>query len=218
MKRKILLGLLAVVMCFTLVGCGDKESTGGGGKAPKFSGKYEYNPPTDNFYIETEGDIRAKVGNLYTYYEKSDDEYALNYHINDEKEKVYTFYEGQWYIDSNLSYSEYKDSYKDLYPLSAMDEYFMKYFRAYGFDDEKLEEYYVGNEKVAGVNCWIFDSKGLNAIYMKFWVDPSNGATLKYQDYDDGEDDVYEVIKYDLNYKKMDDKLVPSSYEGLETW
>jgi len=30
LKKKFLLGLLAVVMCFTLVGCGDKESTGGG--------------------------------------------------------------------------------------------------------------------------------------------------------------------------------------------
>ena len=29
MKKKILLGLLAVIMCFTLVGCGDKENTGG---------------------------------------------------------------------------------------------------------------------------------------------------------------------------------------------
>lgn len=215
MKKKILLGLLAVIMCFTLVGCGDKESTGGGGgKAPKFSGKYEYNPPTDNFYIETTDVIHAKVGNKYTYREKENN--GWNYHLNSDYEKFFVFYEGEWVIDSNYSYSEYEDSYLNIDPLSAMEDYFMKYFRAYGFDDEKLEEYYVGNEKVAGVDCWVFDSKGLNAIKMKYWVDPSNGATLKYEDYEDGH--VYEVIKYNINYTEMDADLYPSSYEGLETW
>lgn len=215
MKKKILLGLLAVIMCFTLVGCGNNGGTKE--KAKDFTGNYVYNPPKDNFYIETESAIMAKVGNQYTYYEKSDDEYSLNYHINDEYEKVYTFYEGNWYIDSNLAYEEYKDIDEDLYPLSAMEDYFMKYFRAYGFEDEKLVEYYVGNEVVAGVDCWVFDTKGLNAIYMKYWIDPSNGVTLKYNDYEDG-DDIVEVIKYDLNYKKMDANLVPSSYEDIETW
>lgn len=53
---------------------------------------------------------------------------------------------------------------------------------------------------------------------MKYWFEPSNGATLKYQDYSDGDNDIYEVIKYDLNYKKLDLNLMPSKYKGLETW
>jgi len=212
MKKKIFGIFLVLGLIVSLVGCG-----GGTSSAPKFTGNYSFNPPTDNFYVETEGSITAKVGSQYTYYEKSDDEYSLNYHINDDYEEVYTFYEGKWYHDSNLTYEEYKEDYLDVYPFSAMEDYFMKYFRAFGFDEEKLTEYYVGNEKVAGVDCWVFDSKGLNAVYMKFWIDPSNGVTLKYHDYDE-DDEPYEVIKYDLNYTKMDEKLVPSSYEGLESW
>lgn len=217
--KKILFNLIAILLCVTLVGCGSKDEngdSGSDGKAPKFSGNYVYNLPTDNYYVETEGYIKAKVGNKYTYREKGDN--AWNYHINSDYENIYVYYQGEWVIDSNYAYSEYKDSYLEIYPLSAMEDYFMRYFRQYGFEDEKLEEYYVGNEKVAGVDCWIFDTKGLNAIYMKYWVDPSNGATLKMVDYSDGTEEVYEVIKYDINYKEMDSNLYPSSYEGLKTW
>ena len=52
MKKKILLGLLAVVICFTLVGCGDKESTGGGNSGTSGGSEQKENKEIEAYSIE----------------------------------------------------------------------------------------------------------------------------------------------------------------------
>lgn len=218
--KKIIYSLLAVLLCFILVGCNEGAS-GGGQKTKKFSGNYEYKPPTNNYYVEAkdikdekEITITARIDKQFTLLEKDSDDYEYMYHANEENKKIYTKYEGKWYIDSNSSYDEYEENEEVIEPFNAMEEYFMRYFRAYGYENEKLEEYYVGNEKVAEVDCWVFDSKGLNAVYMKFWVNPSNGTVLKYLNTES--ETGKEVTKMDLNYKKWTDDLAPASYDNIE--
>ncbi len=224
MKKKLIISLFVLVMCFCLVGCGDNEGSGGGsnndrGVAKKFDGNYQYNPPKDNYYVETkdikrdEITITARIGKQFTLYEKGESTNNM-YHANEDTKKIYTLYEGKWYIDGYSDYSEYEESEESIEPFGAMEEYFMKYFKAFGYENSKLSEYYIGNEKVAGIDCWVFDSKGLNAVQMKFWINPANGTALKYINKESGAG--YEVVKMNLNYTSWTDNLVPTSYEGIE--
>ncbi len=229
MKRIVAIWI-TVLMVISLVSCGIGGGDGGGGKAKKFDGEYVYNPPTDHYYIawtyyEADGsggeakDIYARIGQGHTVAMEG---YGV-YHASDDTQKYYErAWEGEysdWMVSPGYGYNEWKSDFDeygpDLGSCNAMEDYFMRYFRMYGFDDDegKLNEYYVGTEKVCGVDCWVFDSKGLNAIYEKYWIDPSNGVCLKYMDTEDGSYSV--VTDYNLNYTEWTDNLAPSSYEGI---
>ena len=211
-------------------------TTQGGNNKPsaKFSGTYQYNPPKDNYYIKWQSydasgqpddsaTIYARIGGGCTYAEEG----GGVYHASDEQQKYYErAWEGEyseWMLSPGYSYEDWKadrDEFGD--DLGSCDAFgdtefgFMRYYKAYGFDEDegKLAEYYVGTEKVAGVECWVFDSKGLNTIQQKYWVDPANGCCLKVLDKEDGE--YAEVTEYNLNYTEWTDNLAPSSYEGIE--
>ncbi len=238
--KKILAILVATAMLLTLTACGTSDDTsgsgggGGGGnrgeKAESFEGTYTYNPPKDNYLIKwtyydadgSEGgfDIYARIGQGHTE--------AMNdvgvYHASENMEKYYQrAWEGEysdWMLCPGYGYSDWLSDHNpdepNLGSCDAMEEYFMHYFRAYGFDEKegKLNEYYVGTEKVNGIDCWVFDSKGLNTITMKYWIDPSNGCCLKYMDTEDG--DYAIVTEYNLNYTEWTDNLAPASYEGID--
>ena len=64
------------------------------------------------------------------------------------------------------------------------------------------------------MECWVFDSKGLNTIEKKYWVDPSNGCCLKVLDKEDGT--YVAITEYNLNYTSWTDNLVPADYSGIE--
>ena len=75
MKKKILLGLLAVIMCFTLVGCGDKENTGGGNSGNGGSEKKENTVKTnwkkaevDEYFLEDFAELTNNVPEPETKY------------------------------------------------------------------------------------------------------------------------------------------------------
>jgi len=232
MKKFLAIVLILVLTIFLLAACktdgGDTSSGNGNDNGnssqsdAKFSGEYNYNPPTDNYFVKytlvedgrTETFYTARIGKGYSCTWDGANNYVS--HFDYENNKTYMRdSDGTWYGDSD--YSEYGlDDYGDnIGPLSAMDDNLMYYIRMFGFED-RLDEYYVGTEKVAGINCWVFDSKGINALYMKFWVDPSNGCTLKYLGYEGSEIGyVYEVTEYNLNYKQWTENLKPDNYDTV---
>lgn len=235
--KKISTFLLVLIMTFSFTACSDNSENPSGNddignnpaKAPSFDGTYTYSPPTDNYLIKwtyynadgTEGgfDIYARIGQGHT---EAMSDIGI-YHASEDMEKYYErAWEGEysdWMLSPGYGYSDWLSDYDETSPhigsCDAMEEYFMHYFRAYGFEDDegKLNEYYVGTEEVCGVECWVFDSKGLNAINMKYWIDPSNGCCLKIVD---EYGDYAQVTEYNLNYTEWTDNLAPSSYEGID--
>ncbi len=236
--KKLFAILIALITVFAFVSCGggddtpantdnpgknDAENTsqGGTGSADEYKGNYVFNPPKDNYHIAiNDGAVEeARVGDMYSYFENNLEGYSV--HINFNREgKVYVPYQGSWYNDTNMSYSDYtyiQDSYPDIF--GSMEDGLISYLRAFGTEEdelgEKLKQYYIGNEKICGVNCWIFDSKGINATYVKYWVDPSNGAVLKVAHYQ--ADYIEELSEYNINYTEMDSKFYPSDYDSVGT-
>lgn len=228
--KRILAILLAGITMLALASCNIGEGGLVGDKAPKFNGEYVYNPPTDNYYIawtyyDADGsggegkDIYARIGQGHTV--------AISdigiYHASDETQKYYErAWEGEysdWMVSPGYGYNEWKNDFDEFGPdlgsCNAMEDYFMPYFRAFGFDkiEGKMNEFYVGIEKICGVECWVFDTNNLNTIDFKFWIDPSNGVCLKVLDKDDGSYSI--VTDYNLNYTSWTDNLAPASYDGI---
>ena len=90
-----------------------------------------------------------------------------------------------------------------------MEKIFLKTLYALGGDASRLPEYYVGTEtlypapyQTTGIKTWVFDIRGFNGNYLKFWIDPSNGCCLKYENYEDHSLTV--VTEYNLNYTTWD--------------
>lgn len=186
---------------------------------------YVYNPPENNYYFRTvdqiTGDVDA-VGRIdgvfaqhysgdFTYYQYYDDETKMHYEYDPSK------LSWQMYMDDKReaedSYNQFQDgksnnaaNHDTEMVIALFETTFMRYFRQYGLDESRLVEYYTGTETVLGVNCWVFDAKGLNGIGGKFWVDPSNGCTLKMVD---EEGSVRELTHYDLNYTEWSSDLMP---------
>ncbi len=198
-------------------GSNEQETNQGGVANPlgSYTGSYTYAPPTDHYYIETNTYIVARVGDQFTYIDKEDPTYS--YHVNYYLKGVWSHWEGVWSL-SDYYESEGYEEQKDEPPLifTEMESGLLYYLSFFTDEDEDLGaallEYYIGDETVAGVRCWCFDSKGINTLKCKYWIDPSNGVVLKYAWYGDT-DYEDEVLVYDLNYTKMDQSLYPEVYE-----
>jgi hypothetical protein len=179
------------------------------GKTPTIN--YKYNPPTDNYYIKYEDNTQsdfyedgtvARIGDGYTYGNFAETELGhfsvssgkcwLYYY--DDYESVYRWTEAEDTEDSNGKVT--------IGPLSAMEDFFMTQFRLFGKSDSQLSEFYIGNEKIAGVDCWVFDTIGY-----KYWIDPSNGCCLKYENTETGSTTT--VTEYNLNYTEWTGNLKP---------
>ncbi len=230
--KKCLAILLALLTVFALVACGgesgktpggDKNDEGNKGDGnsvagASYKGNYRFDPPTDNYHIVCGSEEEARVGDLYTYWVPESDGYTL--HINRSLGKLYTYYQGQWYNDTNLTYEEYAPA-EDEYPaiFGAMEDGLLRYLRAFGCEEDELGEelmkYYVGDEEYCGVRCWVFDSKGINTLYCKYWVDPSNGVVIKAEHYNSSEAYTEALTVYDLNYTKMEQRLYPENYDEV---
>lgn len=186
---------------------------------------YAYTPPMDNYYLRYEdkssGDVEAcgRIGEVYAE-SYSCSAFSYNHYYSDETKMMYE------YDPSAQSWKTYMDGPHDamrVYDefleekaenaaghdsgliIDSFESVFMRYFRQYGFDESRLTEYYVGTETVLGVECWVFDAKGLNAISTKYWVDKSNGCTLKMVN---GDEEMV-LTHYDLNYTEWSSDLMP---------
>jgi hypothetical protein len=217
--KKLLVSLLAFVLALSLSACGGSDSEDTTEKedtntvdtkeenTKEVTGSYTYIPPTDNYKVvwDDNGNEQyvAKIGMQVAYTPTEDMIGFIDYNAGAGWSRELTG--NEWYSD-DYDYSQEPMS-DDLGLLSSMEDYFMDYYRGYGFEDsELLERYGVGTEEVVGVDCWIIDTDGHNAIYMKFWIDPSNGCCLKVED-ENGE--VEEVTTYNLNYTSFEDGMKP---------
>ena len=179
---------------------------------------YVYAPPEDHYYIvfehHTDGQVTteevvARIGRQYTW--SYDTSYGFYFADFNSMNAYNRLPDGPWVLDDyeGLRPDAETNHNGDPLPLSAMEEFFMETFYALGGDVSRLSEYYIGNETLypapyesTGIDCWVFDIRGFNGNYLKFWIDPSNGCCLKYEDTEDGESTV--VTEYNLNYSAWD--------------
>ena len=178
---------------------------------------YRYAPPEDYYYIafehlyedgDVDSEVFARIGRQYMY--SYDTTYSFSF-VDFGTENSYDREpDGPWMHDPEGRGLDMEGDWsKPPLPLSAMEEYFMDTFYALGGDVSRLAEYYIGNETLypapyesTGIACWVFDIRGFNGNYLKFWIDPSNGCCLKYEDTEDGDCTI--VTEYNLNYTAWD--------------
>ena len=178
---------------------------------------YVYAPPEDHYYIafehadrdgDVDSEVFARIGRQYLY--SYDTTYSYSFVDFSARASYDRGPNGPWMHDPEGSGLDMEGDWsKPPLPLSAMEEYFMDTFYALGGDVSRLAEYYVGSETLypapyesTGIDCWVFDIRGFNGNDLKFWIDPSNGCCLKYEDTGDG--DITVVTVYDLNYTAWD--------------
>lgn len=156
-----------------------------------FTETYQFTPPADHFFItftnpnDEYRETYAKIGAEEAY---------NNGHGTDRFWNIQTganyFYvpDAQgWTDDVKFDFEPFGDSF---FPLNAF---------ARDVDTEgDLSAYYIGNEKVLDIDCWVFFvQQGDDAV--RYWVDPANGCTLRHQV---NNDNPSEVTVYDLQYTR----------------
>jgi len=85
----------------------------------------------------------------------------------------------------------------------------MQTFHGFSWPVSRLADYYVGEETICGVRCWMFDTRNRPPSGSEgscYWIDPSNGLCLKRITGDGGG---FEVFTYDLNYTKWTTDMFP---------
>lgn len=157
-----------------------------------FTGNYHFNPPTNYFFVTTynpESDCRetyVKIGDI----EAHNDGHGLDRYWNVKTgENWYYRPEAQGWTD-DVKW-EFDPLGKSFFPLDAFEKEVT--------NKSNLSKYYVGMEKVLDVNCWHFFVEEGNDV-VQYWVDPTNGCTLKRQL---NTDPARVVTVYDLNYRKL---------------
>lgn len=78
-----------------------------------------------------------------------------------------------------------------------------------------IKDHYIGTETLCNVVCDIYEIKDNGfGVYKKFWIDPSNGATLKYIEKGDGRDYEFELTQYSLLGPLWNNNLRPEPYSS----
>lgn len=168
-----------------------------------FTGIYKYTPPTDNYFIT----IHNQAGDFYETYMKHDLEEAFNdglgydrfWNIKTGKTWYYCPDAQGWTDDVDWEFEPFDES---CLPLNS--------FAKDVTDKTNLSEYYVGKEKVLGIDCWKFFVEQKDGSVVQYWVDPANGATLKRQF---NSEPAKVVTVYDLKYNRVN--FGPSFKKGL---
>ena len=185
--------------------------------APVWTGKYEYKAPKDNYYFDTGNFIYAKIGSILIEKNLEDDGspgYWKAYNLTTHKCKEYVGEEG---FDHEATDGESlePDEWEGLENLAPLDFFAdSEFYKSIQTDPaSSLGEFYAGNEMVAGVNCWVFDTDGYGGIRMKYWVDPANGCCLKYYGRSNAGTYMvfYEIRKYNLHYFEW----TPDVYDAI---
>lgn len=167
-----------------------------------FTHTYQFNPPANNYFITVsnpESNCRetyVKHGDIEAY----NDGQGLDRYWNIKNgENWYYRPEAQgWTDDVKWEFEPFGTSF---FPLNSF---------ANEVEKSNLSDYYVGMDKVLEVNCWKFFVDHPDGTAVQYWVDPSNGCTLKRQvNYDEPR----EVTVYDLQYTRL--YFGPSFKKGL---
>ena len=171
-------------------------------KTQTFTGTYKFNPPTNNFFVT----VTNPENNCRETFVKIGDKEAFNdgqgidrfWDIKTGKNWYYRPEAQGWTDDVDWEFEPFGKSF---FPLDAF---------ANEVNKDNLSSYYVGMEKVLDVNCWHFFVDNADGSAVQYWVDPSNGCTLKRQV---NNDEPRVVTVYDLNYTKL--YFGPSFKKGL---
>lgn len=167
-----------------------------------FTGTYKFNPPTDNFFI-TINDLGTKRNETYM---RHGDNEAYNdglgidrfWNIKTGKNWYYRPDAQGWTDDVDWEFEAFGESFPIINSFATEVE------------KNNLSNYYVGMEKVLDINCWRFFVDFEDNLVIQYWVDPSNGCTLKRQM---NADPAKVVTVYDLKYTKL--HFGPSFKKGL---
>ena len=167
-----------------------------------FTKTYNFNPPANNFFVTI---FNPESGCRETYVKVGDNE-AYNdgqgldrfWNIKTGANWYYRPEAQGWTDDVKWEFEPFGTSF---FPLNAF---------ANEVNTDNLSQYYVGMEKVLDVDCWKFFVDQPDGTAIQYWVDPSNGCTLKRQV---NNDMPREVTVYDLKYTKL--YFGPSFKKGL---
>ena len=167
-----------------------------------FTGTYNFNPPTDNFFI-TINDLGTKRNETYM---RHGDNEAYNdglgidrfWNVKTGKNWYYRPDAQGWTDDVDWEFEAFGESFPIINSFATEVE------------KNNLSNYYVGMEKVLDINCWHFFVDFEDNLVIQYWVDPSNGCTLKRQM---NADPAKVVTVYDLKYTKL--HFGPSFKKGL---
>ena len=167
-----------------------------------FTATYTYNPPADNFFISISDTERkfdetyVKLGDIEAFNDGQGIDRFWNVKTG---ENWYYRPEAQGWTD-DVEW-EFEPIGEGFFPLNSF---------AKEVNKDNLSNYYVGMEKVLNVNCWKFFVDQEDGSVIQYWVDPSNGCSLKRQVNNDAP---REVTVYNLNYTKLN--FGPSFKKGL---
>ena len=158
-----------------------------------FNGKYSFNPPTDNFFITCSNPVnhsvitRIKIGPE----EAINDGRGTDRFWNTETGKNYYYVSDAqgWTPDVDWDFEAFGESF---FPINALEM---------EVNIDELANYYVGTETVTGIDCWHFYVERTDGNVIQYWVDPTNGCTLKRQV---NLDEPYTVTLYNLDYHKWE--------------
>lgn len=182
--KKFLFVMLA--WCF-LIPCSFAQSL-------TFNGHYQFNPPQDHFFIT----VTNMADNSYETYVKIGPEEAYTngkeidrFWSNETGANWFYVPDSQgWTDDVNWEFEPFGESFFPLYSFAHEAK-----------TDSDLTPYYKGTEKVMGIDCWVFLLEFPEDGAIRYWVDPSNGCTLRRQVNDRP---AYEVTTYNLSYSQWD--------------
>lgn len=157
-----------------------------------FTDTYQFAPPADHFFIS----VSNPRNNCQETFVKVGDNEAFNdgqgtdrlWNIKTGKNWFYRPDAQGWTIDVDWDFEPFGASF---FPLNT----FVK-----EVNQDDLSQYYVGMEKVLDVNCWKFFVEQSDGSVIQYWVDPTNGCTLKRQV---NNDEPRMVTVYDLKYTKL---------------
>jgi hypothetical protein len=161
--------------------------------------KYEFKPPQNNFYIKWKdysGDIYFKgyiSGGLWGG-ESGEQKFSTadgkHYYLDGDK----------WYLDDYSSPDDVKVWVSShLTEPEMLGDYYTRFWKRYNAavgGTLKASLYHKGKERFLGINCDIF----VDNMYNRYWVDPSNGCTLKVANSSGNVG--YEVLEYNLNFTR----------------
>lgn len=167
---------------------------------------YNFKPPQNNFYAKWK-DYNGVThfhgyinGGLWSGETGEDEKFSTS-------DGKYYFRDGnKWYLDDNYDSSDVKGWVSNhLAEPEMLGHYYTQFWKRYntalGGLDAKL--YHKGQERFLGINCDIF----VDNMNLKYWIDPSNGCTLKIADVSGNIG--YEVLEYNLKFTNWPAGLPP---------
>ena len=168
-----------------------------------FTATYSFNPPANNFFVT----VTDPGNHCKETYVKVGDKEAYNdghggdrfWDIKTGKNWYYRPDAQGWTDDVDCEFEAFGESF---FPLNA--------FANEVADKSDLSQYYIGNEKVLDVDCWVFFVDQPDGSVIRYWVDPANGCTLQRQI---GTEEPRVVTVYDLKYTRL--YFGPSFKKGL---